>query len=50
MSSLLHNVNVLFSPVLCSANKVADFVARYVNKHGWLGGEPLFLIRFLVYV
>lgn len=38
VSSLLRNVDVLFSHVRCSANKVADFVARYVNRHGWLGG------------
>lgn len=34
VSSLLRNVDVLFSHIRHLANKVANFVARYVNRHG----------------
>lgn len=38
VSSLFCNIDIVFSHVRQSANKVSDFVTKYVKRNGWIGG------------
>lgn len=39
IKSLCANVEVSFCQFRRSANKVADFIVRHVNKFGWISGD-----------